>query len=221
LKGVLRRMYNNWLEWLGYLASLIVLISLLMSSIIKLRWINLLGSSLFSLYGFLLGALPVGLMNLGIAIINIYYLVKIYSASAKKEYFKILSIESDSEYFNHFLNFYKEGLKKFADPSKLKANTYVVSFYILRNMVPAGVFLGSKHDENTLKVELDFVIPEYRDFKIGSFVYEDSKDYFLDKGYNRLISYSSNNEHIEYLRKMNFEEKEENGIRFFEKSISK
>ena len=211
----------NWLEWLGYLASLIVLISLLMSSIIKLRWINLVGSSLFSLYGFLLGALPVGLMNLGIAIINIYYLVKIYSASAKNEYFKILSIEKDSEYFNHFLNFYEEGLKKFANPSRLKTNTYDVSFYILRNMVPAGVFLGSKHDENTLKVELDFVIPEYRDFKIGSFVYEESKDHFLDKGYNRLISYSSYDEHIDYLRKMGFEEKEENGSKYFEKLITK
>ena len=68
----------NWLEWLGYLASLIVLISLLMSSIVKLRWINLVGSSLFSLYGFLIGALPVGFMNFGIALINIYYLIQIY-----------------------------------------------------------------------------------------------------------------------------------------------
>ncbi|WNF38433.1 GNAT family N-acetyltransferase [Bacillaceae bacterium IKA-2] len=209
----------NWLEWLGYLASLIVLISLLMSSIIKLRWINLLGSSLFSLYGFFIGALPVGLMNLGIVIINIYYLVKIYSA--KNEYFKILSIEKDSEYFNHFLNFYKEGLKKFADPSKLKANTNEVSFFVLRNMVPAGLFLGSKHDENTLKVELDFVIPEYRDFKIGRFIYEESKDHFLDKGYNRLISYSSNDKHIDYLRKMGFEKKEENGSKYFQKLITK
>lgn len=74
----------NWLEWLGYLASLIVLISLLMNSIIKLRWINLLGSSIFSLYGFLIGALPVGFMNLGIVLINIYHLVKIYHS---KEYF--------------------------------------------------------------------------------------------------------------------------------------
>lgn len=211
----------NWFEWLGYLASLIVLISLLMSSIIKLRWINLIGSSLFSLYGFLIGALPVGFMNLGIVIINIYYLVKIYSASAKQEYFKLLPIEKNSEYFNHFLEFHKEGLKKFKDPANLKANHYEVSFYILRNMVPAGVFLGSKHDKNTLKVELDFVIPEYRDFKIGSFIYENSKDHFVNKGYNRLISYTTHEEHIEYLRKMGFEEKKENGEVYYEKILTK
>ncbi|GGA89890.1 YgjV family protein [Ornithinibacillus halotolerans] len=72
----------NWLEWLGYLASLIVLISLLMSSILKLRWINMIGSGLFSLYGFLIGALPVGIMNLGIVFINLYYLVKLYRAKS-------------------------------------------------------------------------------------------------------------------------------------------
>ncbi|WP_226666197.1 hypothetical protein [Metabacillus litoralis] len=210
----------NLYEWLGYLASLIVLISLLMSSIIKLRWVNLIGSSLFSLYGFLIGALPVGFMNLGIVIINIYYLVKIYSASAKQEYFKILPIEKNSEYFNHFLDFYKEGLKKFTDPVKLKANSYEVSFYILRNMVPAGIFLATKHNEDTLKVELDFVIPEYRDFKIGSFVYEDSKSQFIDKGYSKLISFTSNDEHMSYLRKMGFKEKDENGMVYFEKVLS-
>ena len=47
-----------WLEIMGYTASIIVFFSLLMSSIIKLRWYNLLGASLFSLYGFLIGALP-------------------------------------------------------------------------------------------------------------------------------------------------------------------
>lgn len=74
----------DWLEWLGYLASVIVLISLLMSDILKLRWINLVGSSLFSLYGFLIGALPVGFMNFGIALINIYYLFKLYSNKEAK-----------------------------------------------------------------------------------------------------------------------------------------
>ncbi|WP_138417511.1 YgjV family protein [Aquibacillus sediminis] len=75
----------DWLEWLGYLASFIVLVSLLMSNILKLRWINLLGSGLFSLYGFLIGALPVGFMNLGIVFINIYYLVQLYRADAENK----------------------------------------------------------------------------------------------------------------------------------------
>ena len=38
------------LEWLGYAASVIVLVSLSMASIVKLRWYNMLGAALFSLW---------------------------------------------------------------------------------------------------------------------------------------------------------------------------
>jgi len=206
----------NWLEWLGYLASTIVLISLLMSSIIKLRWINLLGSSIFSLYGFLIGALPVGFMNLGIAFINIYYLIKIYRS---KEYFKILPIEDDSQYFNYFLNFYQKGIEKYTNISKINLQNSKVSFFILRNMVPAGVFLASEYDKSTLQIELDFVIPEYRDFKIGRYVFENRKDYFLDMGYSRFVSVTANDEQIKYLLKMGFVKQEENGKSYYEKSL--
>lgn len=206
----------NWLELLGYLASVVVLISLLMSSIIKLRWINLAGSSLFSLYGFLIGALPVGFMNLGIAIINIYYLNKIYKS---KDDFQLLSIEDNKQYFKYFLNFHRAGIEKLTNISKLETSNYDVSFFVLRNMVPAGIFLGTKYDDNTVKVELDYVIPEYRDFKIGKYVYETNKSYFLDKGYTKFISYSSDPYHIKYLKKMGFEEKDENGNTVFVKAI--
>lgn len=206
----------HWLEWLGYLASLIVLMSLLMSSIIKLRWINLLGSSIFSLYGFLIGALPVGFMNLCIGIINIYYLVKIYRS---KEYFKILPIEGNSTYFNYFLDFYNGEIEKYSSTSQFNINDSNVSFYILRNLVPAGVFIASRHDENTLKVELDFAIPEYRDFKIGNYIYKNSKEYFLNKGFSKFICFSSNNYHIKYLKRMGFKETTDNSSKYFVKSI--
>jgi len=207
---------ENWLEWLGYLASLIVLISLLMSSIIKLRWINLIGSSIFALYGFLIGALPVGFMNLGIAGINIYYLIKIYSS---KEYLKILPIEGNSKYFRYFLDFYKNEIEKYSFASKFNIDKCDVSFYILRNMVPAGVFIGSRYNENTLNIEIDFVIPEYRDFKIGTYVFENNKSYFLDKGYSKFISFSTEGDHVKYLKRMGFEESMENGKKCFVKSI--
>lgn len=206
----------NWLEWLGYLASLIVLISLLMNSIIKLRWINLVGSCIFSIYGFFIGALPVGFMNLGIVAINIYHLVKIYRS---KEYFNILPIEGNSRYFDYFLDFYKTEIEKYSDKSQFKISNFEVSFYILRNMMPAGLFIGSRYSEDTLNVELDFVIPEYRDFKIGTYVFEHNSSYFTNKGYSNFISFSSKDAHIKYLKKMGFKESVENDRKCFIKSI--
>lgn len=208
---------TNFLEILGYIASLIVLISLLMSSIIKLRWINLLGSAVFSAYGFLIGAFPVGFMNLCICIINIYYLYKIYGT---KEYFKILPLKDNSQYLDYFLDFYKNDINKYSNSNTFNSIDESISFFILRNLVPAGIFIASKHDDKTLKIELDFVIPEYRDFKIGAFIYEANKSYFLDKGYSRFICYSSSDTHIKYLKKMGFKEVSENDTNAFVKSIS-
>ncbi len=61
-------------EIVGYVASALVAISLMMSSILKLRVINLLGAALFTLYGLLIGAYPVAVVNFVIALIDLYYL---------------------------------------------------------------------------------------------------------------------------------------------------
>ena len=63
----------TYLEWLGYLSSVIVAISLTMSSIIKLRIYNLIGGTAFSIYGFLIGSLPVGFLNLFIVTTTKHY----------------------------------------------------------------------------------------------------------------------------------------------------
>ena len=66
----------SWVEWFGYAASVVVAISLTMSSIVKLRWLNLAGAAMFSTYGFIIGALPVGFLNLFIVVINVVHLVR-------------------------------------------------------------------------------------------------------------------------------------------------
>ncbi|MCL1144085.1 YgjV family protein [Shewanella gaetbuli] len=65
-------------EWVGYLASVVVAISLMMADIKKLRWWNLIGAALFVAYGLAIDAIPVALVNFFIVIIDIYYLVKLY-----------------------------------------------------------------------------------------------------------------------------------------------
>ena len=46
------------LETFGYLASLLVAVSLMMRSIVRLRWINLTGAACFTAYGILIAAYP-------------------------------------------------------------------------------------------------------------------------------------------------------------------
>lgn len=71
-------MNEDWIEWVGYAGSFLILLSMTMTSIIRLRWFNLSGAALFSVYGFIIGAMPVALMNLCITLINIFHLTRIY-----------------------------------------------------------------------------------------------------------------------------------------------
>ena len=64
----------NMIEMLGYMASGFVALSLMMRSLKKLRIINLVGSLMFTVYGFTIGAYPVAVLNAFIVLVNLYYL---------------------------------------------------------------------------------------------------------------------------------------------------
>lgn len=64
-------------EFLGYLASLIIMISFLMKNMITLRIVNSIGGFLFIIYGFLLSmSIPIIVTNTFVVGVNLYYLVK-------------------------------------------------------------------------------------------------------------------------------------------------
>lgn len=70
-------------EVIGYLASLVVLMSFTMKHVKRLRVINMVGCTLFVIYGFMMPTLRVGLpiiiTNVAILLVNIYYLLKAQS----------------------------------------------------------------------------------------------------------------------------------------------
>lgn len=62
-------------EWVGYLASFVLLISFTMKHVTKLRIVNSVGCALFIAYGFLLQtSWPIVITNGSIMLINAYYL---------------------------------------------------------------------------------------------------------------------------------------------------
>lgn len=61
-------------EWIGYIASVGVLISFLMRNIRALRIVNSFGCGAFIAYGVLLDSIPVIATNTIIVGINLYYL---------------------------------------------------------------------------------------------------------------------------------------------------
>jgi hypothetical protein len=70
-------MSTNWTEWIGYGASILVAVSLMMKSMNLLRWLNLSGALFFVLYGFLIDSWPVILMNTFLVGVNSWHLISL------------------------------------------------------------------------------------------------------------------------------------------------
>lgn len=204
------------LNIIGYVASATIATSMVMNSILKLRWINLFGASMFATYGFIIGALPVGILNSFIVSVDIFYLIKIYS---KQEYFNTLDVRNDNKYLIAFLDFYKDEIKKFFPGFEYKPELNTISFFILRDMAVACIVLGREIEEKTLYISLDFAIPEYRDFKLGNYIYGKKDNYFSRLGYEKICIESRSIKFSKYLKKMGFTQQEIEG-NIFIKNIS-
>ena len=190
----------DWVEWFGYLASLVVLISLTMTSIIKLRLINLVGCLLFATFAWLIDSVPTVFMNLGIACINLYFLYQIYST---KEEFKLINASTDSDYYRHFLEVNRDEIEKQIPMAELeKPHT---ALYMLRDNNIAGVLVGEREGEGTLNILLDYVIPRYRDYKLGQFFLRDHTEFFKERGIHTLKAHADDKAHQDYLKKIGFE----------------
>ena len=189
----------------------------MMSSIVKLRWYNLCGAALMSVYGLLIHAAPVALLNGFIVAIDIYYLSQVYFS---KDLFSILQPMPASRYLGRFIEFHRKEIDRVVPEFDGNVPESAMVFFVLRNMVPACLFIAEPVENRTLQIKLDFVIPEYRDFKIGHFLFEEKKTFFPSCGFTRLTATASTTIHARYLAKMGFTELDpDSDVRQFEKQL--
>ena len=198
-------------ELLGYVASGLVAVSLLMRSILRLRVLNLIGAVCFTIYGLLIAAYPVAAVNFIIILINLYYLREMFGT---QEYFRLLSVSPRSDYLYDFLEFYGEEIGRFVPGFTFEPGDDTAVFFVLRDMVPAGLVIARPETADTLRIDLDYAIPGYRDFKIGRFVYGPHSPLLQKKAVRRVISEAETTEHSRYLQRMGFK-RQENG-RFYQ-----
>ena len=70
-------------EWVGYLASVLVAISITINGGIYFRILNLTGSVCFLIYGIIIGSWPVTIINVYGIGINIFHIIKIMKNKAR------------------------------------------------------------------------------------------------------------------------------------------
>ena len=187
-------------ELIGYLGSILVAISLMMRSLLRLRIINLIGALFFTIYGVLLGAYPVAFLNGLIVCIDLYYLIQMWR---QKDFFTFLEVLPNSKYMRAFIEFYRDDILEIIPSYTHQTDDDLICFFILRNMMPAGLFVAKVQGEEA-HIQLDYVIPNYRDFKVALFIFEENAAFFLERGIRRFVSEGGSPIHQTYLEKMEF-----------------
>lgn len=195
------------LEIFGYIASALIALSLMMSNIKQLRWINLFGAAAFSVYGYFIDAYPVFILNGWIALVDIYYLIRIYQEKDQFDLIKLRSVESPL--FNLLKQSYGKDiieLHKGFEWSQLDDSSV---FLLFRNMKPVGFFACRELNEvDKVEVLLDYIIPEDRDFKAAKFMFSSENNQLKQEGINHLVVKPYGKNHEIYLSRVGFTKKE-------------
>lgn len=203
-------------EIIGYAGSLLVAISLMMSSLAKLRWINLVGALTFAIYGWILGAYPVLAVNGFIVFVNIYYLRKM---SRTRDYFSLMPISRlDNKYLQTFLTFHEADIGRFFPGFSLESVSNPRVTFILRNVNPAGLVIYEE-DGDKIRIHLDYVLPSYRDLRCARFFLDEMAPIWRGRGINRMLSPAAGATHRDYLKRLGFSRGDLQGQSWFERTL--
>ena len=190
----------NVIELIGYFGSALVLVSMLMTSVVRLRIINLIGSVIFAAYALMIQSYPTAVMNVCLAGVNIYHLVRLLK---EQKQYDLIQTELQDGYAAYLLEHYGDDIRACFPDFTLQGLKPDLSFLVCCDSNPAGVFLGRTDANGTVDVLLDYATPVYRDTSVGRFLYGQMKK----QGYDTLVFRGQAPKHTAYLEKMGYEKR--------------
>ena len=192
-------------EIIGYAASALVVLSLTMRSLLRLRLISLCGSATFLVYGILIESTPIMITNVCIAGINLWFLRKEFAVRRSGHGDLGASrIRSDSPFLNDFVEYHLDDISSFQPEFQMPTGDDVVALMLTRDGLPAGLVVGHLHG-STLNIDLDYVLREHRDSRLGKWLYGTGRPVFREAGVTELRALAVTDAHDKYLRRVGFE----------------
>ena len=188
------------IEAFGYLGSLLVLVSMLMTSVVKLRIINTIGSVIFTIYAVIIKSYPTALMNFCLVLINLHFLWKM--SKVEKEY-EVVECGRDDVLLDHLLDHYRSDIEKIFPGVDIDDKRIGKAYVVVNQGKPVGFTLAEGRGEER-ELKLDYSIPEYRDFSIGTALFA----YLKKQGVARVIYRGPDENHTAYLNNQGFVKKE-------------
>lgn len=187
-----------YLEIFGYIGTALVLFSMMMTSVTRLRWFNIAGSIVSMTYAALCNTWPVVFLNFGLIIINSLQLVRLYKL---RSLFSVVSTSAADQSAKYFLKHYSKDIKQYFPDFELKRSDETEIFIVYDGAEAVGILVGERLGD-VLRVDLDYVSPKYRDRSVARFLFGRLKDH----GIKSLSATTLVEKHRKYLLKMDFKD---------------
>jgi hypothetical protein len=165
---------DHWLNIVGWGGSALLVFSLLQARVLRFRTLNTIGCLVLILFNAMLGVWPMVGMNIVLAAINVWFIVKLLGERHDEAAFEVLGVGLSDDYLRHVLRIHGEDVLRYQpdflwDPEPDRD----LAFIVMRGDETVGVVL-LRRDRDTARILLDYVTPRYRDFTPGEFVWKRS-----------------------------------------------
>ena len=188
---------NTVCEIIGQLGSFVVMLSFVMTSTVKLRIVNCIGSALCAVYSIIIRAYPLFICNFFIVAVNIYQLFKLLNN--KNQNYTTVSCSTDNSVVKAFVTKHAADIAKYHPSFSLDNKDLNYARFIFSNDEIVGLQIGTVKDKE-LFLSIDYSIPSYRDCSVGRYAYA----YLSGAGFKKAC-FNEANEHVAgYLKKLGF-----------------
>jgi hypothetical protein len=177
----------SWVDALGWFGSALLIYSLLQARILRLRILNTVACLILIVFNAMIGVWPMVAMNIVLAAINLYFIVKLLGERSDDQAYAVLPVREDDAYLHHFLAAHRADIDAFFPGFTGGVPEGRLTYLVQHADETAGVIVVRDAGDGTAQVELDYVTPRWRDFTPGEFVFRQS-GMFRDRGFREVLT---------------------------------
>ena len=192
------------LDVLGWGGSALLVYSVLQTRVLRFRLFNCAASALLVIFNAAIAVWPMVGLNVVLTAINGFYIVRLLRGRHDPRTYEVVEVHPTEGYLRHLLHSFETDIRRFNPgftPSEADGAEF--AFVILTGAETVGVVLARDAGGGSAQVELDYVLPKYRDFCPGEFVYRRGGP-FAVRGYRRVIAPIRMLDAEDYLTKVGF-----------------
>jgi hypothetical protein len=182
---------------LGWAGSALLVYSVLQSRMLRLRVLNLAASLALVAFNAIIGVWPMVAMNAALCLINAWFAVSLVRQRRRGSAFEWVGAAPDDPFVGRFLAHHGEDVAEFFPVARdLPAALATVSApdtvcaLVLHGDVTVGLVVATADDSTQggrWRLLVDYVIPGYRDYTAGSFIYSPAGP-FAAHGASRVVA---------------------------------